>query len=333
MPRKRNNKNKKQRKKLTYEGPQTRAQFERSQRAVVPKPSAIASQQLKPYKMSANLKQKICSVTDPFCDDARGGRWLDGLAFATAPFSARAHITMSTLSNGGTVSYFAPINCPYGTLSTASYSAGNYTMGGAYASTTGSVSVGVYFTGFRVVSAGLVIRNLTSVMNTSGYVIVTREAVYPAPAAVVAAGNMVNPQVTTHPISPGMEVPVIHRPLGSAARDFALFTASTATPITDPAWDVIKVEIVGAPVSAVSLDIEIYYNYEMQLVDGSVLAQVVPKSSVSNPVVNNIANKVNDALVNGNHGSLKDLEKSAVNQIEKAVKNEAKDLAKELLHI
>jgi len=289
---------------------------------VVPRAAAIQHQNIPNYRYDlTKMMEKVCSMANPFCDVARGGRWLDGLSFASCPYSSRVHFPLGTLTNSGAMIFLTPVNAPYNILTPASVAAGTYTLNALMTSSSGAMNYTTYFTGFRVVSAGFVIRNLMTVSNTSGYVIVSREAAYPAPSAPVVSGGTLNPQVMTFPIQPGMEIPIIHRPLGTVSRDFTPFATAAGTAITDPAWDVVKVEVVGAQASTIALDIELYYNYEVQLLDGSVLAATAPKTALAHPRATRLADAVASELIDVGHKSLEALGDYANKSIARALRN------------
>lgn len=249
--------------------------------------------------------EKICSLSDPFCDHARGAPWPDGNGFAAGPYAIRNHVQVSSLSNGGALTYITPINVPACTLLAGTWTGTQYTTDATYTSIPG-YNFSTYFTTYRVVTAGIVIRNLSSVMNTQGYLIISRLTAPPTFSTNVAPGVVINPQVLTYPIVPGMEIPVLHRPIGADSRNFVVFS-SASTQIVDPHWDIIKIEVVGAAASAVCIDIEIYYNYEMQLTANSPLAPLLNKVGTADPALMQASSAVSSELAKTAVDSLKSL--------------------------
>lgn len=242
-------------------------------------------------------REKICAITDPFCAVARGAHWPDGLGYATVPYPNRCHIPLHVnTSTLGSITYITPVNLPWGCLKSLTAGTTTYTMDTSNTSITGSINLGANFSGYRVVTAGIVIRNLASVMNTRGYLIISRMSSVPAFGATIPAMVVSNPEVMTVPIVPGMEIPLVHRPLGTTSRDFLPFVTNVA--ITDPSWDVFKIEIVnGDSTGQYAIDVEVYYNYEMQLPENSLLSGIAPKSAIPKPHLIDTANKITGDLV------------------------------------
>jgi hypothetical protein len=303
------------RKNNTFIGPkQQKKKSKRSRRknaspqANVPNPRAIRPQHFtaQHQRPSKSLVEKVCAISDPFCDGARGSRWPDHNNLATVPYSNRAHNPITTLGTGNLI-FLTPVNAPVNVFTAATWSANNYTMNSTYSTSAGPTTLTSYFQGYRVVSAGFVIRSLMTVQNTSGYLIVTRGATMPALGAVIPQGNCLNAQVTTYPIEPGMEVPYVFSPLGTAARDFVPFTASASAQIVDPSWDVVSIEVVGAVLNGPCIDIEFFYNYEMELPSASILAQTMPKSAKANPVLMDASAEVSSDLAIAAKGALKEV--------------------------
>lgn len=225
---------------------------------------------------SRSKMEKICAVTDPFCEHAKGMRWIDGASFGTVPYRVRNHLAIATSATGSALVEFNPQYLAACQL-TFAWAGSNYTAGSNYGSVTGSTNLAATFTQFRVVTAGIIIRNLSSVMLTSGYLIISRSSTPTLLAATgIPAGQVNFTSVLTVPVTPAMEIPVIHMPLGTQARDFIGFLPTATTQWTDQCWDTIRIELVGGNQNAVVLDIEVIYNYEFTLPDGSILSQGLP---------------------------------------------------------
>lgn len=248
--------------------------------------------------------QKICGVTDPFCDHALGARWPDGNALSSLPYRNRTHGTVTSFANGGTVVDFQPDNMPWGFLSPTSYAAGYYVMPSTYTSITGSVALPTYFTEYRIVSSGVVIRNLMTVMNTSGYLIISRSTTPTTFGASVAAGTTSFQSVLTVPITPGMEICIANTPLGSFSRAFHPFTSSSLSQYISPNWDVIRIEVVGAAPSSSVLDLEFFTSIECLLPVGSVLSQTSPPVLEDNVFIQHVSARIANVASNIVHNSV-----------------------------
>lgn len=287
---------------------------------MVPSKPATRTTKIPAQRVPRGAVERICAVTDPFCNHARGSRWSDGQSNATVPFSSRYHLPIITYGNGGNLIFATPWRSPLNILASTSFSAPNYTMAPGFL-TSCPTDLSTYFTGIRVVSAGLIIRTLTSVMNTRGYLIISRLSTMPLPSAVETAGSSIAPFVTTHPLVPGMEIPFVFRPLGTLARDFEVPKTSSTSTITDPGWDVCKIEIVGADATTTAIDVEFFYNYEMQLPSNSVLSQIAPQSSPTKPLLMDISSTVTNNAINSTHKSVESFSKFVATNAATALAN------------
>jgi hypothetical protein len=207
------------------------------------------------------VHEKVCAITDPFCANARGARYPDGAGGNTLTFQVRAHVSLATLSVGGTVAYFLG-SLPYSYIQAASYSAGNYTLNTTYTQTTQAQTWAAYLGTYRLTTAGIIIRNVLPALTAQGYIIVSKETTPPPVSSVIAAGDVYGNEVETRPLFAGQEVSVMFKPVGSIARTFSGGNSSTTT---NTGWDNIKIEVSGGPASTTVLDVEILYNVEFQL--------------------------------------------------------------------
>jgi hypothetical protein len=235
---------------------------------------------------------KICGIVDPFCPHAKGARWPDGNSDSTMTYQVRALVTMTTKTqNGGTLYFFTP-SMPYFYLPAASVTVPTYTLASAYV-TAGSVPFSIYSSTYRVVTAGIIIRNVLPALTAAGILVVTRMAKMPNVGNTMEEGLMYGAQITSYPIVAGMEVPVAFHPVGIDSRDFKI--NNTTTTIND-GWDVIKVEVIGAPVGTLTLSVEVVVNVEFTLATGySDLAQLAGNPANMSAPAQSIANKVSKA--------------------------------------
>jgi len=191
----------------------------------------------------------------------------------------------------------------YCTLYPLSWAGGNYTMLASYTPIPGLNSIASYAKEYRIVTAGLIIRNVSPALSASGYIIINRLPTMPAVSSVNAQGNVYGVQSSTFPITAGMEIPVVFRPQGMEARSFdPLQTTNTAFP--NEGWDTISIEMVGGPTSGAVLDIEFIYNVEFNLtVANQGLQQFLPTTAPSSPAMQQISNVVStsfaDTIYNG----------------------------------
>jgi len=266
-----------------------------------------------PQRVPSGMVETVCSIVDPFCTKARGAKWFDGMGESTIPFQVRGHISGVAVTGGGAIYGFTPgVSTTY--FYQASLIGGTYTWGAAYGGAPGVGFIVTNCSAYRVVTAGLIIRNVLPALTAGGYIIVTRVPKLALLGATQAAGNVYAVEVATHPIVSGMEIPVLFRPLGSSSRSFTAFEPLNTT-YPGGQFDAIQIEMVGAPVG-VCLDFEIVYNIECLVneVNASLL-QLVPVTAPSNPLVVSMANQASAALSDLTYTSVKAIGSSALKWI------------------
>lgn len=304
------------RKKTKTNKPKARQQS--TSRAGVP-PGYRNSQSRVPQTtlLRQNAIEKVCAVTDPFCYQAKGSKWPDGNGSSSLPFQLRGHFQYNTLASGNSIFYITP-SLNYSLLGAVSYSGPNYTMATSLINNPG-MPTGVLnlISEYRIVTAGVVLRNLPSAMNTSGFITITRMSSQPNAGATVPSGGVYGVQSVTHPLQAGMEVPVIFRSLGNVARDFLPTTlVSGSNPSQSAGWDTIQVEILGGLASTATLDIEFVYNVEIQLTTANEFIQsIVPVTAPSSPTIVKMADKAAIPLADLAHKSVQSFGKTAVKLI------------------
>lgn len=236
----------------------------------------------------------VCGITDPFCYHAKGASWPDGTGQAAMPAYVRGHTPLTPTAAGGILSFYTPA-ISYCSLDTVAAGA-NFTTGTTYGATPGGGVVNTYAQSYRVVSAGIVIRNVAPALTTQGYVIVNRLAEFPNGALAITAGNVYGSDTRTYPMKAGLEIPIIFRPLGSSSRAFkAINSTNTVKPDAD--YDIISVELVGGPASGVALDIEWFICCEFTLTQVyNNLNQFIPTSAPSHPLFRTVADKVSEEM-------------------------------------
>jgi hypothetical protein len=272
-------------------------------RSVLP-PSARAPRIPKTMSVSTSITHKrICSLVDPFCKDALGGQWPDGNGSSTLTYRSHSLTPYSTFANGGTVVFTSPL-LAYDTLPASSYIAPTYFC--ATYTGPGNAAVNPYVREYRFVTSGIIIRNILPALTATGTIIVTRMNAFPIAGQPIAEGNLVGPSVTCYPIVAGMEIPLIFRPMGMAARDFALNNGTDQTGPFNLTWEVIKVEVVGAPASTPTITIEKIHNIEMSIVFTQAgLAQFTNNNQIISQPLQTIANKITNSLGDVAYSSLK----------------------------
>lgn len=236
----------------------------------------------------------VCGLTDPFCRVAKGARWPDGLGQDAMTGQVRGHKALVTYADGRMLGFYTP-SISFGDM--LSTSAAPFTMPAVMGSCPGGGAVTSYSATYRVVSAGIVLRNVASAFTTAGYLIVTRHPRLPAFGAAINAGSVYGTTASTHSLHAGLEIPLIFKEVGTNSRVFGNANVAAAQP--DFGWDVIGVEIVGAPASTAILDVEYVINVEFTLTQTNIgLSQLTTNVSPDEPALARAANVVSTELSN-----------------------------------
>jgi hypothetical protein len=263
-----------------------------------------------------NLVESICAVTDPFCQMAKGAKWPDGLSEGSLPAQIRGHLPLASLGNGGNLIFLFPA-VSTGYLPALSHGVG-YLMASSYALAPGNTVVAPYAQNYRIVSAGVIIRNVCPALNTGGYMILTRLATVPAVSTTIADGNVYGVETATHALCAGMEVPVTFRPLGSSSRAFSPIAGGAVYPASG--FDCVSVELVGCPNTTTMIDIEFVFNVEFTLTEANIgLQQFLPVVAPENPMMVKIANQASTTLSSLAHTGVEAFGRAAVSAIGKRV--------------
>lgn len=247
---------------------------------------------------TASAVARICSITDPFCYEAKGAKWTDGMGEATMPGQCRGHAFMAAVGATGSNIWAISPALNYTYLGGNSITAGVWTFNGNYSATPGAAAITTYAYQLRIVTAGIIIRNVLPALTSQGFLIINRISQAPATGSTINSGSVYGVQTACHALVTGLEIPVLFRPLGSASRAFA-FPNTLSTTQPNFGFDVITVEVIGGPVTSGinMLDIEFVYNVEFTLTPANEgLQQFVPVAAPSNPVMVNVANKASEAL-------------------------------------
>jgi hypothetical protein len=245
------------------------------------------------------IHESVCAITDPFCPRAKNAKWPDGMGGSTLTMQVRNHDVIATGAAGAGMRFYGA-SLPF-SKGTAAYSGGVYTMSSAYVDTTSGSSFATYASAYRVVTWGIIIRNLPPALTACGYVIITRLSGMPALNTSFNEGLVTGGLVETHPLYAGAEIHVIGKPSGTGARAMQLENIATTQNL---GWDIIKVEIVGGPVSTNCVDIEVVYNVEFVLAEGSTaIHQFVQPHAPSAPkaieAANLVTTRVNTIVAGG----------------------------------
>jgi hypothetical protein len=267
-----------------------------------------------PHVHAAHTKQ-TCSISNPFCPGAKGAKYPDGLNGSSMPFQIRGHTQLTGASGisgapaGGNIVVLNP-HATYGILPAASYSAGSWTMASTMTQYSNVGLLTSYAQTARVVSFGAIIRCISSVTNSQGYMVLGTSAPVGVSSGIVSNSSQYANQEEI-PVYAGMEHCWISKPMGAESRTFQGMNTSSDNWLNN--FDALTIELIGGNSSGTptTLDIEYFMNVEFSLGASSGLAQVVPKDPTKNPVSTSAASTV--------HSTIGSFVKGGVTEAEKAI--------------
>lgn len=247
------------------------------------KPSPI------PKAVKTNLHTAICSITDPFCSHAKAAQYPDGQTGGTIAYQVKSLMVWQTTASGNAIAYFSG-SLPYSVLF-GSYSAGNFTLNSTFSTIGGNmVDFTTYADKYRIVSWGVVARNILPATTAQGSLVISKISTMPTPGAVVPAGTLLGSEVKVLPLCASAEYPVYSRPLGTSARAFGNLNTNT----TDfEIWETLKFEVIGGVGTSNAVSLEVVYNVEFTLKDVHVgLNQFLTTSKPQNVQAISISSKI-----------------------------------------
>jgi hypothetical protein len=256
-------------------------------------PRATSNTMSNSIKSSKAVHEMVCSVTDPFCYKARLAKWPDGQGGGTLAMQIRGRAPLLNLGTaGGNLIQFAGM-LPYAYFNAASFATSTYTMSSTWF-TVAAPDFAVYASTYRIVTWGIIIRNVQPANTASGTVII-RKLTRPADTGTTQPqGSMYGSEVTEVPIYPGMETSVVAKPSGNVSRNFASQNVPNGS-TTNTGWDFIQVEVLNnsGAAATIVLDVEYVYNVEVTLFSTyQSMHEFIPPSAPANAVVTSAASAV-----------------------------------------
>lgn len=223
---------------------------------------------------SMAMAMQVCSVTNPFCPEAKGARWPDNSYTKSIGMSFEASTSL-TLDPNGVGSWL------YAVGSQPLYSIGAVTSGVAAYSNFAIFPGLSAITGlqrWRLTSCGVKINCLSTRMNTQGRLrLRLLSPMGGGPLASVPVNTISADSMLDVPLSRLIErdVFVIPMPLGDVARlyngDLPVYGAGAVTGWSNAGWQVLQVAVDGGQPDTSAINLTIYYNYEYVFDDVSVL--------------------------------------------------------------
>lgn len=265
--------------------------------------TAVASVRATSASVRSHATEVVCGLNDPFCEHARGARYMDvgHVRSLAVPFHSRT--TISTDGSGKGATLFLPnyVNDPF--VPAASWTGSTYSPG--YFTARGNLPCFAS----RLVTMGLVLRNTAAPMYASGIV---RIRVFAVPNG--SGFFYLNPESYNCadyfdiPLQDLKEFAVRFNRTDETSKLFKISTTyaaagASAIDWVSPAFTAVSVSIHGGPASTSPIDVEIFENWECTFSDSDGMAQLalppIPKSPLLDQATDLVSSKAKSLFKEG----------------------------------
>ncbi len=267
---------------LVVQQPKKQQQKKKKKNKNKPKPSRIGTSM-------HSLQAAVCSVTDPFCDHAKGGRWTDETNVPSLPYQVRAMLTVATDANGSAcVAILPDLVGGWSTTNTITGTTAAFT--GDFTPLDGTIVPSQY----RLVSGGWKFISTVAPMYAQGEIAGIEFSGGHVDLTAVAINPFKVPARYSQPLADRKPVHYVYRPAGPDARKFQQYAAGP-TPInagTSNDWTWSICSIYGGPVSTTVGYIEMTFNFEFLFEENSAYNSFLSKPPGSNPLISTASSHV-----------------------------------------
>lgn len=234
----------------------------------------------------------VCSLTDPFCEHARQGRYPDANGVRSLSYPLRTMFTITTSAAGQSAYLLTPNYLNAWALPSSTGTFPNLTFGNAFVPR----AVITAATNVRLVSWGFKINHISTPLSSSGVVMIRGLASQSGSTLLNIDVSTMNADVIANiPLQDCSEVAVV----GKRANTNSQFYTSPSGILSSGAagvtlysgfgWDAYVISISGGPASAGALNVEIFENWEIVIDDSDASAQLMIKPPTANSVATKAA--------------------------------------------
>jgi hypothetical protein len=227
-----------------------------------------------PPAVKQAAKEKVCSLTNPFCVAAQGARLPDPSGAQTMTQQVRQLISMPNTNAAGNSAIAISPTCYTtgftGAAATLAFS-GQLDYKSIQTGTTFQTNVDRW----RVISFGAIVRSTGNSTQMAGNLIISNPS-YVNNGGALVIGSFAEPQTSLKAIATGLEV-------SCKAAPFNAYLAKQLVPYSALAnsdtigWPTLLLEVTGAAVSATPyITVEVFINFEYTVIPESVISQFLP---------------------------------------------------------
>ncbi len=233
-------------------------------------PGPRLSRQPKAVFGRPGLVTAVCSQTDPFCSHARGAKLYDRSSTPSIGYQFQQLITMTTNASGLAVTEITAGGFNMGVRSAATFTGSAVATWGSYVVPTAASWLTSNAYSARVVSFGVRAFNIVSPMNASGLVTVATAA------STQSAYDTSSPdyqELERYTLN-AHESTWVGKPV---VADFSNYTVVASVSTTVPTqWTRCYLTVEGGPASTAALSLEIVWNVEITLLQGTQVNLATP---------------------------------------------------------
>lgn len=273
-----------------------------------------------PLSVNPAALRKICSITDPFCNAARGAKTHDGTNLRTMAVQCTGFHYLGTNAGGVGAAAFSA-DPSIGILNTATITGGTlstWTTGQKYSGWT-SMPAGAQW---RLVSGGVLATSRLSMMNNSGEIGIL--AIPSSSLTTSIAGvNVDSLSFEVNVRTPSSDTNGLAAIVKSDHTNSDLFRDQALTlPLNfAPSYgnDILIVYIIGGPATQSAVAIKYVYNYEVTFPMDTVFNHIATPAAKQDPTLNAAANDARGIVSTVVRGGVKAVESAVMNAAKQAL--------------
>ncbi len=250
-------------------------------------------------RIPADLVESVCSITDPFCPAAYGAKAFDGSTTRSVPWTIRYRLNLPAATSDGVAS---AVILPYANVNyeLPSVTAGSLVATCNVALNNSAGTVPSTTSLYRLVSQGIIVRPIGSVLNRSGILHVRLFGGTVASLATFTVNTFNAAESFDYPINADMEpIYITNRKVNDPlAMTFVAPSVSSPDLVfanqVPNGWSYVAISTTTAQGLVSSFDIEVVNHFELIFADSEPMQQMATVTKPPNPVVTNAIAIVQD---------------------------------------